>query len=541
MEFNYSAETLPSAPPREIPEGTPADSSIRVIHHLESRLEVLDDQQQDIASQYPDGPQRLRGLAGTGKTVLFAKRAAKIHHEHPDWKIAFVFFTRSLYDQIKKQRISHYYRELTEGKEPNWDNLKVLHAWGAKNQDGFYRTLAIKCGMKPKSVRDVESEIGKISPGDAFEYICNGFERQVSNLPILYDAILIDEGQDLPYSFYRLALHTLSQPKRLYWAYDEAQGIGSLIVPDTADMFGRNPDGSSVVDLGLGSDNSFYYQGTNIRKADNLNRCYRTPRMLLMAAHAVNMGLLRKEGPLQGVTNQEEWRKLGYNLIEGDFTDASVKEGKLIKVERQADKSPHPIDQEDFEVHEGIGEQLTIKTFSDESQEQQWIAQQVANDLKQGLKPSDITIAALYGDDQENYLRGLQDALNSNGVKSCIAGVDTNPSQFGKPSHVTLSNIYRAKGNEAWKVYACRLHYATRPLPWKGESELHKRNEAFVALTRARVWCVATGLENPIFDELQTAKEQSPYLIFPAFNKNSLKRITDEQSTVNSQQSTVTN
>lgn len=66
-----------------------------------------------------------------------------------------------------------------------------------------------------------------------------------------------------------------------------------------------------------------------------------------------------------------------------------------------------------------------------------------------------------------------------------------------------------------------------------GEKEIHKRNEAFVALTRARVWCVVTGLNNPIFDELEEVismvRNEPPNLTFPAFNKNSLKRITEDE------------
>ncbi len=527
MGFNCSDEILRSKPPRQIPDGTPADSPIRVIHALESRLKILDEKQQEVTSKYPDGPQRLRGLAGTGKTVLFTKRAAKIHKEHPDWRIAYVFFTRSLYDQIIKERISLYYRELSNGQKPNWDKIKVLHAWGAIDQDGFYRTLAQKCGIKPNSVRDVENKIGKVSPGEAFEYICNCLEKKVEEVPILYDAILIDEGQDLPFSFYRLACKTLSQPKRLYWAYDEAQGIGSLLVPKPTDIF-VNHNGSDTNQCGIKKAHSF----------DNFNKCYRTPRLLLMTAHAVNMGLLREGGALQGVSNKKQWgeRKntghitgLGYEVLEGDFSPSSVKAGKLIKITRPAETSPHPIDQEDFDLREALGTPLIIKTFSNEFQEQEWIAQQVANDLKQGLEPSDIMITALCGDYEKNYFRDLQAALKEYGVKSCIAGVDTNPNDFVKPGYVTLSNIYRAKGNEAWKVYACRLHYATRPLAFKQENELHKRNEAFVAITRARLWCMATGLEDPIFNELRKAKEQYPYLIFPAFNQKSLKRILDEQ------------
>jgi superfamily I DNA and RNA helicase len=529
MSENPVAETLLSAPVREIPEGTPDNSPIRVIHHLESCLKTLDEQQQEIAFKYPNGPQRLRGLAGTGKTILLAKRAAKIHYEHPDWKIAFVFFTRSLYDQIRQERIRLYYGELTGAKEPNWDNLNILHAWGGKEQHGFYHRLASECSMQPKTVKDVENEIGKVSPGVAFKYVCNILELEVTNYPTLYDVILIDEAQDLPSSFYRLARHVLTEPKRLYWAYDEAQGIDSLIVPDTTKIFGRHPDGTPIVDLGIASNRSFFYEGTNIRKSENLNKCYRTPKLLLMAAHAINMGLLRKEGVLQGVSNQEEWKKLGYNILEGDFTDVSVKEKKLVTIERQIEKSPHPIDRDNFEVQAGVSDPLTIETFQDECEEQEWIAQQIANDLKQGLQPSDLMITAIGGEKEQDYLRSLQETLKTYGVKSCIVGVDSDRSEFGKPGHVTISNIYRAKGNEAWKVYACRFHYATKPVAWKKENELRKRNEAFVAMTRARVWCVVTGLENPIFEELRLAKEQFPFLVFPAFNKNSLKRTLDEE------------
>ncbi|MDH6062346.1 hypothetical protein [Umezakia ovalisporum] len=58
---------------------------------------------------------------------------------------------------------------------------------------------------------------------------------------------------------------------------------------------------------------------------------------------------------------------------------------------------------------------------------------------------------------------------------------------------------------------------------------MHKRNEALVAITRAKVWCVVTGVESPILTELRQYQEHFPYLIFPAFNKNSLKRVTDDE------------
>lgn len=524
---------LPRKDPRPIPSNTSQNNPIRVIHEIESRLKFLDEQQQKVAFESPDGPQRIRGLAGTGKTVLFAKRAAKMHAAHPDWQIAFVFFTQSLYDQIL-DFISLYYREMMND-EPNWTKIQVLHAWGSKQRMGFYRNLALKSAERPKSVNDVKRETGEqvMSPAESFEYVCDRLEEDVPNPPQLFDAILIDEGQDLPPSFYRLARNTLSNERRLYWAYDEAQGIGSLIVPKPTEIFGQNKDGTTVVDLGgnklsNGEITPFEYSD-GITKAHNMNRCYRTPKRLLLAAHAINMGLYRQGGPLQGVTTKKEWGKLGYSILDGDFSSASVRGKKLVRITRDGKYSPHPIDQDSFPAKEALHSPLVIHALDSEGEEQEWIASQVANDIEQGMDPWDLMITGPTGKKEKQYYQGIQASLKKRGVKSIIAGVDTERDIFRIDGHVTIAPIFRAKGNEAWKVYACRFHNANSPLAFKQEEEIHKRNEAFVALTRARVWCVVTGVTAPIFQELIAIQQDYPNLVFPAFNRAALRRNNDDE------------
>ena len=94
---------------------------------------------------------------------------------------------------------------------------------------------------------------------------------------------------------------------------------------------------------------------------------------------------------------------------------------------------------------------------------------------------------------------------------------------------MTTSNIHRAKGHEAWKVYVCRFHYAD--LPYSNKTILHKRNEAFTALTRSKAWCVVTGFDRPVIEELKMATIRYPNFSFPAFNKKSLKRVTNDENT----------
>jgi superfamily I DNA and RNA helicase len=108
---------------------------LKVILSIQEQLEKLDEEQRPIASQIPSAPQRIRGLAGTGKTILLAKRLAKIHASHPEWKVAFVFFTQSLYEQIRERIYKECLKKTDE--EPNWDIIHVLHAWGSVARNGF--------------------------------------------------------------------------------------------------------------------------------------------------------------------------------------------------------------------------------------------------------------------------------------------------------------------------------------------------------------------------------------------------------------------
>ncbi len=77
------------------------DSRGAVMKEIEREIAKLDRWQKAAAIESPDGPQRIRGLAGSGKTVVLALKAAYWHTQHPDWRIAVTFHTRSLYQQLR--------------------------------------------------------------------------------------------------------------------------------------------------------------------------------------------------------------------------------------------------------------------------------------------------------------------------------------------------------------------------------------------------------------------------------------------------------
>ncbi|MEL6439178.1 MAG: NERD domain-containing protein [Cyanobacteria bacterium J06621_8] len=492
------------------------DSIATLMREIQYKSVVLDKLQEKIANEIPPGPQRLRGLAGTGKTLLLAQRAAKMHYEHPDWDIFFTFYTKSLYQQII-ELIDFAYRQWLEEsqrepKSPNWHKLKVFHAWGGQDAgQGFYYNLAQSCRIKPAKYRD-------------FESACNNLEAQAINIPQLYDAVIIDEGQDLPPAFYRLAYSALKEPKRLYWAYDEAQGVESLIIPKPETIFGRNhKTGQLVVDL----KGNYSKEDGGASKSHIMSKCYRTPSLLLMSAHAVNMGLFRQQGVLQGVTTKKDWKNLGYEVTSGDFSQNSVKEGKLVTIARSVDHACHEFDRQDFQLQQIANPILKLKTFDSDRAEQEWIAAEVVKDINlRGLAPEDLLITGVYGRGDFYFLKEIKQLLINKGINAHHV-TPYGEQGFRKPGHVTLAHIYYAKGNESWKVYGTRFDYADRSCR-AGRTLIHKRNEAFTVISRSKAWCVVTGKESSVFEELRTCQQQFPQFSFRAFNSSSLQRITDD-------------
>ena len=74
--------------------------------------------------------------------------------------------------------------------------------------------------------------------------------------------------------------------------------------------------------------------------------------------------------------------------------------------------------------------------------------------------------------------------------------------------------------------------FLVEPEAWREETEVNKRNEAFVALTRSKLWCVVSGVESvsPVFDELRSLIEQTPSITFRAYNKISLQRVIEDET-----------
>ena len=447
---------------------------------LEDSIATLDHQQSTAVIETVEGVQRIRGLAGSGKTIVLALKASYLHAQHPEWRIAVTFNTRSLKGFFRRL-IHNFFLEMT-GEEPDWDRLRVIHGWGAPggpDRDGMYfefcRTHNLQYFDFRTAVRTFgrEETLGRLS-----EFALSGVHAPVE----LYDAILVDEAQDFTSPFLRLCLSLLKDPKRLVYAYDELQSLSGESLPSPETIFASITAGGAPI----WEDN---VEAVGPRRDIILQRCYRNSRPVLVTAHALGFGIYREPtehseaGLIQMFDNPKLWADVGYHVASGELV-----EGKEVSLRRTEDTSPSFLEQ-----HSNIDELIQFHRFDSEEDQARWLAVAVFNNLKEEeLRHDDIVI--INPDPRSTrgkvglVRRGLQDM----GIHSHLAGVDTDADTFYRQDaeSVTLTGIYRVKGNEAGMVYVINAQDCN--LPSMNLASI--RNQLFTAITRSKSWIRVLGV-----------------------------------------------
>jgi superfamily I DNA and RNA helicase len=470
------------------------DSRGAWLRKVEQQMSALDLQQHRVAIQIPDGPQRIRGLAGSGKTVVLAQKAAYLHVKNPDWDIVLTFYSRSLYDQVRNY-ITRFVQQFSEGEiaEPNWNKIRIWHGWGANNQQGLYREISIAMHKHFMGFTEAQSYYATNSGRVALDSCCA--DLLVEEVPELFDAILVDEAQDFGKNFFRLCYQALRSPKRLVWGYDEVQSLEDLEIPTAETLFGKDAQGIPIVDL------DGEYPG-EIEKDMILFHCYRNPRPILVAAHAFGLGLLRKGGAIQFIDTVGGWRDIGYH-VEG-VTDNQMTAGQMATICRPIENSPHLL-----EKLAGYNNLVSWNLFNSRDEEISWIIDNVVSNIEnEELKPDEIAIIALDSRTRtaNREYELIKDGLEQRGIKSVRLGTDTGVDTFRVEGSVTITSAFRAKGNEASMVYV----YGFEDVGTSYDV-VKKRNKAFTAMTRTKGWLVISGVGRTaevLFQELEAIMER---------------------------------
>jgi superfamily I DNA and RNA helicase len=487
------------------PEASNPNSKAAMLREVEQQMLSIDREQSKLAIQIPEGPQRIRGLSGSGKTVVLCMKAAWMHLRFPNWEIVYTFYTRSLYGMIRTL-ITRFYRYWAD-EDPDWNKIHVLHAWGAKDTPGLYRLVAEKMQRSPRSYYEARNAFSFKKPNEILGKCCEELLEGSLKTPELFDAILIDEGQDFHFSFYRLCYNVLRKPKRLIWAYDEVQSLEALAIPTAIEIFGTDPKGMPLVNL------EGTYSG-EVEKDVILYRCYRTPRPVLVVAHAFGMGLLRPEGVVQFIYTAGGWEDIGYEVVSGSF-----KPGQQLTIRRPQANSPHIL-----ERLVGYKDLVQCKVFADRSSELAWVADQISvNIQKDELSPEEILVITLDYNNSKTELWQLKQMLTERKIEAIRPGYETPRDVFQQKGSVTLTNIFPAKGNEASVVYIVGFEQVgVNP-----RLIVQERNQAFTAMTRTRGWCILTGIGRTaeiLFKEIEKILEDPEKITFTVPDPKTIQR-----------------
>ncbi len=443
------------------------DSYGATIKAIEAQIANLDLWQKRGAIEYVNGPQRIRGLAGSGKTVVLALKAAYLHVKRPDWNIVVTFNTRSLYQQFEDLLTRFVYTQIDE--KPNWDKLHVMHAWGNWEKPGVYSNTIkqIEC-----SFRDFGTASRMFGSSNAFGGACTEALKALGTKDLnLYDVVLIDEAQDLPTSFFRLIYRLTKEPKRIVWAYDDLQNLGNYKMPGEIDLFGTDENGNPLVKL--------VNQADEPQQDIVLPRCYRNPPWTLVTAHGLGFGTACTE-VLQMFPDPNIWRRLGYREYNG-----SLGFNHDVTVERDPKSIP-----DFFGKLLNPESSIQFKYFPDYVKQYQWIANEIKRLIdSEELEFTDFLIVIPNSYTSRSIGSQVITALRGEGLDGHLVGVTSSKDKLFINGSIAITHIHRAKGNEAPVVLVINAEYCSGEI-----EEKKRRNMLFTAITRSRAWTYVCGV-----------------------------------------------
>lgn len=475
-----------------------------IIKKIEKEIANLDKWQKKAAIESPEKPQRIRGLAGCGKTIILAMKAAYLHAYNPALRIAVTFQSRALYQQFNKLIEKFYFQHLTD--EPDYDFLKIRHAWGSSREVGIYSEICEHLGIEPLSFYAAESKYGQEK---AFEGACQEALEVAEKLELepLYDFILIDEAQDFPTAFFKLVYKFTNEKKQVVWAYDELQNLGDFTMLPPEKLFGRTPLDAPLVTL--------VNEPNKPQQDIMLPVCYRNPPWTLSLALALGLGIYREQGLVRMFNDPAFWKHIGYEVIGG-----KLELGKPVNLQRSADRTPNY-----FAELLTPEDAIKYKFFRSKQEEAVWVADDISNSInKNELEPSDILVVFPKPYTLASDSAFLMNELRKRNINCHVVGKNTSRDVVFVENSIAITHIYRAKGNESPLVYAMEANYSNSGL------ELgKKRNSLFTAITRAKAWVRITGVGDEMVElcrEIDKVFEHNFHLEFKYPTQEGLTRLS---------------
>jgi hypothetical protein len=290
-------------------------------------VQVMDREQERLARTLGEGHYLVRGVAGSGKTVILISRARHLRSRYPDWRILVLCYNRVL---------ANYLREAI-GHDPQLEVFNY-HSWCWRELE----TAGIPIPEQPTSREARDTYWDQTIPQLLLKAYEDGYLKSS-----VFQAILVDEGQDFADDWYRTVLRALDQTTNsLFIALDSSQTVYKRKV--------------SWKDIGIQIVGRTRVLGVN----------YRNTRPILSSAYALIRDL--------------------------DMSGIAVCEagGEYVVPEKALRDGPMP----------------EVKRFKSFVQEQQHAIEWIRSHLKKGGSPDDIMVLGLSRSAMERLKTLLQDA-----------------------------------------------------------------------------------------------------------------------------------
>lgn len=485
-----------------------------MLNQLEKEIAIFDNEQKYASLSDLNGPQRIRGLAGSGKTVILCMKAAALHLRYPEKKIMYTFMTKSLYDYIELL-ITRFYKLMGDGSLPDFkESILIRHSWGGKNLAGVYYEACQDNSLQPLNFTEASR---KANGNDVFDYICQDLlDRTKGKLKSKYDYVLIDEAQDFRPSFYQVC-RELTQNDNLVWGYDNLQNIFDVEIQNTMETF-SNEYGAEGIDLRILRENHPEMNNDVV-----LPKSYRNAREILITAHALGFGIYNNQ-LIQMFENNQHWEDLGYKVECGDS-----KIGDNMVISRPQENSPLTIsNKQSFE------QLINLHSAEDFDSEIEWVVNEIYREInEEKLRPEDIVVISLDDRNAKLYLNEIEKSLAKKNIFSFNLSDNFYSKGFIREDAVTLSTVYKAKGNEAGLVFIVGCDVFENAI-----DDIRMRNRVFTAFTRSKGWLRISGIDmrnSQLFKEINMVKDNELKLIFEYEDAKVIKRDRVDKKSVDIQ------
>jgi len=411
---------------------------------------ILDELQEQVAKKIGDGHRIIRGVAGSGKSLVLAAKIKLLLKEKPNWKILLTCFNISLASQLR-----YYLNSFSDDEDQNsidiykeWikNNVKIIHFHGLASElipRGQWPIINVQQISKTARFASLE-EYEREAELDEMKSALLGQKLQelaVTKQFELYDAIIIDESQDFHPSWLKALLLLLSgKTNFLLLAEDPNQKIYPR-------SFSYKDAGINVVGGG---------------KIFNLPVSYRSTKEIVLTA-----------SKLVTKSNWDDFYKKFLEEIGEEQKDTiTVKSGSYPKI---------TIDNDYTAICEHIALDI-IKKVKNEgfSYSDFGIIYLTKNKNSSTTNQNNLFQAT----DDVDYINTLRAILSTNKIPNFWLSENRDSKmcydQFNE--EVTLSTIFSAKGLEFEVAYLVGVEL----YPWSKRNPRENASMLYVAMTRAK-------------------------------------------------------